>query len=156
MHAQPKARFGMIGGGIGSFVGGIHRHAAAADGKAEFVAGALASTPERAKLAGALLGLSSSRNYSTWQEMLQQEVRLPPDQRIDFVTIVTPNHVHFEPALAFVEAGFNVVIDKPMAHTTQQAEALVKAVETITRATRWSKKRANGYDLANWGPCAAS
>lgn len=129
MTVQLKLKFGMIGGGIGSFVGGIHRHAAAADGKAEFVAGALASTPERAQQAGAALGLSPARNYGTWQDMLEQERRLPLGERIDFVSIVTPNHVHFEPALAFVEAGFNVVIDKPLVHTTQQAQALVSAVE---------------------------
>jgi predicted dehydrogenase len=129
MRAQPKLKFGMIGGGIGSFVGGIHRHAAAADGKAEFVAGALASTPQRAKTAGDELGLAAARNYGTWQEMLEQEQRLPIGERIDFVCIVTPNHMHFEPALAFVEAGFNVVIDKPLVHTTQQVHVLIKAVE---------------------------
>jgi predicted dehydrogenase len=129
MSFQPKLRFGMVGGGLGSFVGGIHRHAAAADGKAEFVAGALASTPDRAKAAGDALGLPPERNYGTWQEMLDSELRLPPEQRVDFVSIVTPNHVHFEPALAFVEAGFHVVLDKPLVHTSQQAQTLIDAVE---------------------------
>lgn len=129
MSRQRKVRFGMIGGGIGSFVGGIHRHAAAADGKAEFVAGALASTPERARTAAEALGLPAERSYGTWQEMLERELRLPQEQRIDFVSIVTPNHVHYEPALAFVEAGFNVVLDKPLVHTSQQARALAQAVE---------------------------
>lgn len=124
-----KLKFGMIGGGLGSFVGGIHRHAASMDGRAEFVAGALASTPERAKQAGETLGLAPERNYGTWQEMLEREQRLPTDERIDFVCIVTPNHVHFEPALAFVEAGFHVVIDKPLVHTSQQALRLIEAVE---------------------------
>jgi predicted dehydrogenase len=129
MSAPGSVRFGMIGGGPGSFVGGIHRHAARADGKAEWVAGALASTPERSQQAGAALGLLADRTYDTWQAMLEGELRLPVDRRIDAVCIVTPNHVHFEPALAFVEAGFPVVIDKPLVHSSQQAQALIAAVE---------------------------
>jgi predicted dehydrogenase len=129
MTTIPKLKFGMVGGGTGSFVGWIHRHAAIADGKAEWVAGALASTPERGREAGEMLGLALDRTYGTWQEMLEAEQKLPVGKRIAFVCIVTPNHVHYEPAMAFVEAGFNVVLDKPMVHTWLQAQALIAAVE---------------------------
>jgi predicted dehydrogenase len=129
MNTSRKLKFGMVGGGLGSFVGWIHRHAAMADAKAEWTAGALASTPQRASQAGEELGLAPARNYGTWQEMLEAEQSLPVGERIDFVSIVTPNHVHYEPALAFVEAGYSVMLEKPMVHTSQQAQALVAAVE---------------------------
>lgn len=129
MTLQPRLKFGMIGGGLGSFVGGIHRHAATVDGKAELVAGAFASTPERAIAAGDQFGLRSDRNYGSWQEMLATESRRPAADRLDFVCIVTPNHVHFEPTLAFIEAGFNVIVDKPLVHTSVQAQALIAAAE---------------------------
>ncbi|MCG3211806.1 MAG: hypothetical protein FOGNACKC_05452 [Anaerolineae bacterium] len=124
-----KIKFGQIGGGQGSFIGAVHRRAAISDGLTELVAGAFASTPKKAKASGKELLIADDRNYGTWQEMLEKESALPPGERIDFVNIVTPNHVHFEPALAFVEAGFNVVLDKPMVHTSEQAAALVAAVE---------------------------
>lgn len=123
-----KLKFGQIGGGRGAFIGAVHRRAALADGLTELVAGALASTPEKAKLSGADLLLPPERNYSSWSEMLEQESALPAGERIDYVSIVTPNYVHFEPALAFVEAGFNVVVDKPMVLNSQQAQQLVEAV----------------------------
>jgi predicted dehydrogenase len=126
---QRKLKFGQIGGGRDSFIGSVHRRAAISDGFTEFVAGALSSDPGKAKLSGEDLLLSPERNYGTWREMLEKESALPEGQRIDYVSIVTPNHVHFEPALAFVEAGFNVVLDKPMVHSSEQAQALVKAVE---------------------------
>jgi predicted dehydrogenase len=122
-------RFGMIGGGRDAFIGGVHRMAAQLDGQARFVAGALSSTPERALASGRDLGLADDRNYRTWEEMLERESRRPPGERIDFVSIVTPNHAHFEPALAFVRAGFHVVLDKPMVLNTTQADDLVAAVE---------------------------
>ncbi len=124
-----KLKFGQIGGGRDSFIGAVHRRAAISDGFTEFAAGALSSDPAKAKLSGEDLLLPPARNYGTWQEMLEKESALPDGERIDYVSIVTPNHAHFEPALAFVEAGFNVVIDKPMVHTSEQAQALVKAVE---------------------------
>ena len=111
---QRKLKFGQIGGGRDSFIGAVHRRAAISDGFTEFVAGALSSDPGKAKLSGEDLLLSPARNYGTWQEMLEKESALPVGERIDFVSIVTPNHAHFPPALAFVEAGFNVVLDKPM------------------------------------------
>ncbi|MDM8527438.1 Gfo/Idh/MocA family oxidoreductase [Anaerolineales bacterium HSG24] len=126
---QRKLNFGQIGGGRDSFIGAVHRRAAISDGLTEFVAGALSSNPEKAKASGEDLLLAPERNYSSWQEMLATESDLPDGKRIDYVSIVTPNHVHFEPTLAFIEAGFNVVLDKPMVHTSQQAQALVTAVE---------------------------
>ena len=129
MALQRKIKFGQIGGGRGAFIGAVHRRAALADGKTELVAGAFSSTPEKAKASGRDLLIADERNYGTWQEMLERESKLPVGERIDFVNIVTPNHMHFEPALAFIEAGFNVIMDKPMVHNSEQAEALVDAVE---------------------------
>ncbi|MEM7334488.1 MAG: Gfo/Idh/MocA family oxidoreductase [Chloroflexota bacterium] len=128
MTLQRKLKFGQIGGGRGSFIGRVHRRAAQADGQTELVAGAFSSTPEKAKASGRDLLIADSRNYGSWQEMLDNEVSLLIGERIDFVNIVTPNHMHFEPALAFVEAGFHVIMDKPMVHTSAQAEALATAV----------------------------
>jgi predicted dehydrogenase len=119
--------FGMVGGGQGAFIGAVHRTAACLDHRARFVAGALSSTPERALASAKDLGLAPDRSYPTWQAMLEGE-RARPD-RIDFVSIVTPNHAHFEPALAFVQAGFHVVLDKPMVLNGEQAARLVQAVE---------------------------
>jgi predicted dehydrogenase len=126
---QRKLKFGQIGGGREAFIGAVHRRAAITDGFTELVAGALSSTPEKAKLSGEDLLLDPKRNYGTWQEMLEKESALSDGERIDFVSIVTPNHAHFEPAMAFVEAGFNVIMDKPMVHNSEQAQSLVKAVE---------------------------
>lgn len=126
---QRKLKFGQIGGGRDAFIGAVHRRAAIADGLTEFVAGALSSSPEKAQASGEDLLLSADRNYRSWQEMLEKESALAEGERIDYVSIVTPNHVHFEPALAFVEAGFNVVLDKPMVHSSEQAAKLVDAVE---------------------------
>lgn len=123
-----KIRFGQIGGGRDSFIGAVHRRAAISDGFTELVAGAFSSTPEKAKASGQDLLIADDRNYGCWQEMLEKEQALPNGERIDFVNIVTPNHAHFEPALAFVEADFNVVIDKPLVHTSEQADKLVEAV----------------------------
>lgn len=128
MTINRKIKFGQIGGGRGSFIGGVHRRAAQADGRTELVAGAFSSTPEKAKASGRELLIADERNYGSWEEMLEKESGLPEGERIDFVNIVTPNHVHFEPALAFVEAGFHVLMDKPMVHTSEQAERLVTAV----------------------------
>ena len=116
---ERKLRFGQVGGGRGSFIGETHRRAATADGLTELVAGAMAGTPERARQSGRDLLLSDERNYGSWQEMLEREAALPKAERINFVSITTPNHAHFEPALAFVEHGIHVVVDKPM--VTQRA-----------------------------------
>jgi predicted dehydrogenase len=117
---------GMVGGGRDAFIGAVHRTAACLDGGVRFVAGALSSNPEKARASGRWLGLDERRNYGTWQELIAGERALPADERIDFVSIVTPNDSHYEIARGFVEAGFHVVCDKPLCHTSQQAEALVR------------------------------
>ena len=124
-----KLKMGMGGGGKDAFIGAVHRMAAALDGQIDFVAGALSSTPEKSKASGQALGLAESRSYGTWQEMLDGELALPEGERIDFVSVVTPNHMHFPVAHAFAEAGFNVVSDKPLVHTSDQANQLIAAVE---------------------------
>jgi predicted dehydrogenase len=117
-----KLKMAMIGGGTGAFIGGVHRLAARLDGGIVFVAGALSSDPARAVESGRALGLADDRNYPSWEALLQGELARPERDRVDFVTIVTPNHLHFPIALAFLEAGFNIVLDKPMVHTSVQAE----------------------------------
>lgn len=125
---QRPLLMGMVGGGTGAFIGAVHRVAATLDGQARFVAGALSSTPEKAVTSGLELGLSRDRAYPTWQAMLSAELQRPPGERVDFVSIVTPNHAHFEPAHAFVQAGFHVVLDKPMVLDSPQAATLADAV----------------------------
>jgi len=129
MSSQRKLRYAMVGGGQGAFIGAVHRKAMALDGQFELVAGALSSSPERARASGAELGLADDRNHGSWQDLLADELRRSPDERIDLVSIVTPNHVHHPVALAFVQAGFHVVCDKPLVHTSAQADELVAAVK---------------------------
>jgi predicted dehydrogenase len=133
-----RLRYAMVGGGRDAFIGAVHRNAMALDGQYEFVAGALSGTPERSRASGADLGLADDRNHGTWQELLADEQRRPPGQRIDVVVIVTPNHLHHDVAHAFVDAGFHVVCDKPLVHTSAQAEeirALVAARGTLFAVT---------------------
>ena len=120
---------GMIGGGSDAFIGAVHRAAALMDGQIEFVAGALSSTKEKAIASGRKLGLSDKRNYGSWEEMLEGELSLSEEERVDFVSVVTPNHMHFPVARAFAEASINVVCDKPMVHSSEQAERLIETVE---------------------------
>ncbi len=119
-----KLRYGMIGGGRGSFIGSVHRLAAAMDGQAELVAGALSSDPARAKASGADLFLAPDRVYPGYEEMIRSEARRPARSRLDFIVITTPNHQHFKPAKLALEAGFNVVCDKPVTLTLAEARAL--------------------------------
>ncbi|MBB3180114.1 Gfo/Idh/MocA family protein [Variovorax sp. Sphag1AA] len=123
-----KLRYAMVGGGRDAFIGAVHRKAIALDGQAEFVAAALSSNPEKAKASGRDLFLPDDRNHGDWRGLLDDELKRPAHERIDFVSIVTPNHMHFPVAQAFVEAGFHVVCDKPLVHTREQADALVEAV----------------------------
>lgn len=123
-----RLRYGMVGGGEGAFIGAVHRHAMALDHRYELTAGALSSTPQKARRSGEALGLSPDRNYPTWEAMLEGELARPAGERIDIVVVVTPNHVHYPVAKAFAEAGFNVVSDKPLVHTTEQANDLVETV----------------------------
>ena len=124
-----KLKMGMVGGGSGALIGAVHRAAALMDGQVEFTAGALSSTPEKSLASGREFGLPDLRNYDSWERMLEAELSLPPGERIDFVSVVTPNHMHHPVARAFAEAGFNVVLDKPMVHTSEQAEDLAQVVE---------------------------
>jgi predicted dehydrogenase len=126
-------RYGMIGGGQGAFIGGVHRTAAAIAGNWQLAAGALSSTPEKAKASGEELGLPADRNYGSWAEMLEREAALPADQRIEVVSIVTPNHMHAPPAIAALQAGFDVIIDKPLADTMENAQAIADAAERTGR-----------------------
>ena len=119
-----KLRFGMVGGGRGAFIGAVHRIAAAMDGRAELVAGAFSSDPARSKASGADLFLDPTRVYGSYRAMARAEAAMPADRRMDFVIIVTPNHVHFEPARLFLESGFNVVCDKPATFDLAQARKL--------------------------------
>lgn len=126
--APRKLRYAMVGGGQGAFIGAVHRKAMALDGQYELVAGALSSTPEKARASGRELGLAEDRNHGDWQALLADELKRGPSERIDLVSIVTPNHLHFPVARAFVEAGFHVVCDKPLVHTAAQANELAAAV----------------------------
>src|SRR5215469_14066333 len=119
-----KLKMGMIGGGQGAFIGNVHRMAARLDGKIEIVAGAFSANPEKSKQSGAELGLDPSRVYPNYQTMAAQEAKLPKGERIDFVSIVTPNRMHYPPAKAFLEAGFSVVCDKPMTFNLEEAVQL--------------------------------
>ncbi|NLS75836.1 MAG: Gfo/Idh/MocA family oxidoreductase, partial [Chloroflexi bacterium] len=120
---------GMVGGGRDAFIGAVHRRAAIMDGGVELVAGCFSSTPEKSKASGRDLLLADDRVYGSFQEMAAQEAKLPLGERIDFVSIVTPNHMHFPAAKAFLEAGINVVCDKPMTMSSAEANALRKLVE---------------------------
>jgi predicted dehydrogenase len=124
-----RLRYGMVGGGEGAFIGAVHRHAMALDHRYDLAAGALSSTPEKARRSGAALGLADDRNYATWEAMLEGELARPSDERIDLVVVVTPNHVHYPVAKAFAEAGIHVVSDKPLVHTSEQAADLVATVD---------------------------
>src|SRR5258708_32835306 len=121
-----RLRLGMVGGGPGAFIGAVHRIAARMDDRFELVAAALSSDPERSR-AGALdLHIAAERAYGSFAEMAAAEARRP--DRIDAVSIVTPNHVHFQPAKAFLEAGIHVICDKPLTTTGEDAGALAEIV----------------------------
>lgn len=120
----------MIGGGPGAFIGAVHRMAAALDGSIELVCGAFSSDPEKSKLAGEQLNLPALRVYKSFHDMFKIENALPNDERMDFVSIVTPNHLHFEPAKLALENGFHVVLDKPMTLNLAEAKELKKIVES--------------------------
>lgn len=124
-----KLRMGMIGGGSDAFIGAIHRHAANLDGKIELVCGALSINKEIAISSGRSLFLAEDRIYSTYEEMLEKEAALPADKRMDFVTIVTPNFAHFAPAMMALDKGFNVVIEKPITLSLEEALELDKKVK---------------------------
>jgi predicted dehydrogenase len=119
-----KMRMGMVGGGKDAFIGGIHRMAANLDGEIELVCGAFSSSPEKSKASGESLYLPADRVYGSFEEMIQKEKQLPEGERMDFVSIVTPNHMHFPPAKMALENGFHVVCDKPMTLNLKEAKEL--------------------------------
>ncbi len=124
-----KLRMALVGGGAGAFIGRVHATAAVLDNRAELVAGALSSDPERAKASAPDYDIKPDRAYGSVDELIEKESALPEDVRIDFISIATPNHTHFPIAKAAIEAGFNVVCDKPMTFDLQQAEELAELVE---------------------------
>lgn len=125
-----KLRMGMIGGGMGSFIGDVHRKAAAIDGMIELVCGAFSSTAEKSVASGKALLLPEDRCYGSFEEMILREKALPETLRMDFVAIVTPNHMHFAPAKMALENGFHVVCDKPMTLTIEEAKILEQLVQS--------------------------
>lgn len=124
-----KLRMGMIGGGKDAFIGAIHRIAANMDGLIELKAGALSINPEIAQDSGRSLFLESDRIYTDFKTMLENEAKMPADKRLDFITIVTPNFAHFEPAMMALDKGFHVVIEKPITFTLDEAKQLKTKVE---------------------------
>jgi len=123
-----KLRMGLIGGGQGSFIGRVHATAAVLDNRAVLVAGALSSSSEKSKASAADYDIHPDRAYGNYREMIAAELARPVGDRVDFVSIATPNHTHYEIARAFVEAGFDVICDKPMTFDLVQAEHLAEVV----------------------------
>src|SRR5437763_1347679 len=128
MPLNRKLRFGMIGGGPGAFIGAVHRRAATLDGLATLVAGAFSSDREKSRAQGRELHLAPERVYDSYQAMAEREAGRPAEERVDFVSIVTPNHLHYPIARAFIERGIHVICDKPMTTTIADAEALSRLV----------------------------
>ena len=129
-----KLRMGMIGGGEGAFIGAVHRMAAELDGEIELVCGCFSADPERSIRSGvSLYHLPKERCYPDYQAMFAAQAQLEEGERMDFVTIATPNHAHFEPAVLALEAGFDVVCDKPLTHRLEDAQSLARMVAASER-----------------------
>jgi len=126
MSGSPMLRYAMVGGGRDAFIGAVHRRAAALHGDIVLVAGALSSDADKARASGRELGLADARNHGDWQALLADELKRPAGERIHFVSIVTPNHLHHPIARAFTDAGIHVVCDKPLVHSSAQADELVR------------------------------
>ena len=124
-----KLRMGMVGGGRGAFIGAVHRMAAALDGEIELVCGAFSSSPKKSKASGKDLHLPAHRVYGSYEEMIRKEKTLPQGERMDFVSIVTPNHVHYGPAKMALENGFAVICDKPLCFDMKEARSLQRLVK---------------------------
>jgi predicted dehydrogenase len=133
MPLNRKVRYAMVGGGPGAFIGGVHRAAAALDGEIELVGGAFSSTPEKSRQQGQELHLDPARVYDSWEQLIERERARPDGDRVDFISIVTPNVSHFAVAKAALEAGFHVVCDKPMTTTVEDAEELCRIVARTGR-----------------------
>ena len=128
-----KIRMGMVGGGPGSFIGAVHRMAANLDGQIELVCGCFSSSPAKSLETGRSLYLPEDRIYATYQEMMEREAALPEGERMDFVSIVTPNDMHFAPAMLALEKGFDVAMDKPMTYSLDEANQLRDKVKESGR-----------------------
>ncbi|MBN2636313.1 MAG: Gfo/Idh/MocA family oxidoreductase [Prolixibacteraceae bacterium] len=128
MKMNRKLRMGMVGGGTDAFIGAIHRLAALMDNQIELVCGCFSVNPEISKASGKLYYLPEDRVYETYQEMFEKEAKLPEGERMDFVSIVTPNFVHFDPAMIALDKGFNVVLDKPITFTLDEALKLKEKI----------------------------
>src|SRR3989442_2070068 len=124
-----KLRMGLVGGGQGAFIGRVHATAAILDNRAVLVSGALSADAAKAKASAPDYDIKPERAYGSYQEMVAAESKLPSSERIDFVSIATPNHTHFEIAKTFAETGFNVMCDKPLTFDLGQAEELAKIVQ---------------------------
>lgn len=127
--ATNKIRMGMVGGGQGAFIGAVHRCAAFLDGEIELVCGAFSSKPENCVESGKALNIAPERSYTDFKTMFSEEAKLPESERMQFVSIVTPNHLHFPVAKAAIEAGFHVLSDKPATFTLDEAIALKSVID---------------------------
>lgn len=141
-----KIRMGMVGGGEGAFIGNVHRMAANLDGQIELVCGAFSSNPEKSQRSGKALFLDEDRCYASYQEMFEKEQSLPDGQRMDIVSIVTPNHLHFDVAKLALEHGFHVICDKPATFTLAEAKALKEVIDA-TGLLYGLTHTYNGYPL---------
>lgn len=133
MKLDRKLKMGMVGGGPGAFIGDVHRKAARMDGGIELVAGAFDINPRKSKQMGRELCLNSKRVYRTYTEMIEKELKLPADERVDFVSVTTPNNWHFPIAKDLLEAGFHVMCEKPMTFDVKEAKQLKKIVKKSRR-----------------------
>lgn len=133
MELNRKLKMGMVGGGPGAFIGEVHRRAARMDGHIELVAGAFDINPRKSKQQGRVLMLDPKRVYGTYQQMIERELKLPEGERIDFVSITTPNNWHFPIARDFLNAGFHVMCEKPMTINSKQAKELKQIVQKTRR-----------------------
>ena len=133
MQTVPPLKLGMVGGGPGAFIGAVHRTAALMDGAFTLVAGALSSDAERCRERAAEWGIAPDRAYASYEQMFEREAALPEGERIDAVSIVTPNHLHHAVAIAALEAGFHVACDKPLTTSSERAAAIADAAEKSGR-----------------------
>jgi predicted dehydrogenase len=130
---KSRIRYGMVGGGEGAFIGAVHRHAAQLDGDYELVCGAFSATPEKSIRSGRALGVPPGRCYPDFHAMFEQEATLPPDVRMQCVVIVTPNHLHYAPAVEALQHGFHVLSDKPATFSLEECRRLAAMVASTGR-----------------------
>ena len=126
---RSKLRVAMIGGGPGSFIGAVHRIALRMDGHYEMVAGAFSSSHKKCLETSKELGISNDRAYPSWSDLIEKESNLPNEQKAQVIVITTPNHLHTAPTIAALNAGFHVVLDKPLCTSLEEAYAIQQAVE---------------------------